>query len=95
VTAAQLLSHLRALPEMILLAGTCALMIVDLMSRDGRRRATFWGAQAVLLLCLLATLFVISESEQKTYYIFYGLFVSDLLGHVLKVFAYVSVSVAL
>jgi NADH-quinone oxidoreductase subunit N len=90
-----LLSHLRALPEMLLLAGSCALMIVDLLSKDERRRTSFWFAQAVLALCFLATGFVIHESQWTRYYIFYGMFVSDMLGHVLKLFAYVAVAAAL
>jgi NADH-quinone oxidoreductase subunit N len=95
MSAAILLSHLRALPEMLLLAGSCALVIVDLLSKDERRRTSFWFAQAVLLLCFFATLFVIGESVGTRFYIFYGMFVSDMLGHVLKLFAYVAVSAAL
>ncbi|MEX0638555.1 MAG: proton-conducting transporter membrane subunit, partial [Burkholderiales bacterium] len=90
-----LLSHLRALPEMLLLAGACALMIVDLLSKDERRRLGFWFAQAILALCFLATAYVIRESEWTRAYIFYGMFVSDMLSHVLKLFAYVAVSAAL
>jgi len=91
----ELLSHLRAMPEMILLAGACALMIVDLLSTDAGRRASFWFAQAVLALCLVATLYVIAESGGTRYYIFYGLYVSDMLSHVLKLFATLAVSVAM
>jgi len=90
-----LLSHLRALPEMVLLAGSCALLIVDLYSKDERRRLSYWLAQAVLALCFLSTLYVIAESEGTRYYIFYGLFVSDLLSHVLKLGAYLAVAMAL
>jgi NADH-quinone oxidoreductase subunit N len=95
MSAAFLLSHLRALPEMLLLAGACALMIVDLLSKDERRGPSFWFAQAVLALCFLATLYVIAESAGTRYTIFYGMFVSDLLSHVLKLFATVAVSAAL
>src|SRR5436190_326710 len=38
MTAFTLLSHFRALPEILLLAGSCALMIVDLYVKDERRR---------------------------------------------------------
>jgi len=91
----ELLSHLRAMPEMILLAGACALMIVDLLSTDAGRRASFWFAQAVLALCFVATLYVIAESGGTRYYIFYGLYVSDMLSHVLKLFATLAVSAAM
>jgi NADH-quinone oxidoreductase subunit N len=95
MSVAFLLSHLRALPEMLLLAGACALMIADLLSKDARRRLSFWFAQGVLALCFLATFYVIAESAGTRFYIFYGMFVSDMLSHVLKLFAYVAVSAAL
>jgi len=95
VSLAQLLSHLRALPEMVLLAGACALLLVDLASKSETRRLSYLFAQGVLLLAFCATLFVLSESAGTRYYIFYGLFVSDLLSHVLKLFAFVAVSAAL
>ena len=95
MTAAQLLSHLRALPEMVLLAGACALMLVDLASKSETRRLSYLFAQGVLLLGVFATLFVLSESAGTRYYIFYGLFVSDLLSHVLKLFAFATVSAVL
>jgi NADH-quinone oxidoreductase subunit N len=91
----ELLSHLRALPEMILLAGASALMIVDLLSKHAGRRTSFWFAQAVLALCFVATLYVIAESGGTRYYIFYGLYVSDMLSQVLKLFATLAVSAAL
>ncbi len=90
-----LLSHFRAFPEVLLLAGSCALMIVDLYVKDERRRISFYMAQAPLLLCFLCTTFVISESEGTRQYIFYGLFVSDLFSSLLKLAAYVATSVAL
>src|SRR5258708_6626899 len=90
-----LLSHFRAFPEVLLLAGSCALMIVDLYVKDERRRISFYMAQAILLLCFLCTTFVISESEGTRQYIFYGLFVSDLFSSLLKLAAYVATSVAL
>ncbi|MEO8718396.1 MAG: proton-conducting transporter membrane subunit, partial [Burkholderiales bacterium] len=95
MSLALLLSHLRALPEIVLLVGTCALMIVDLLSKHAQRRTSFWFAQAILALCFLSTLYVVAESAGTRYYIFYGMFVSDLLSHVLKLFAYVAVSAAL
>jgi NADH-quinone oxidoreductase subunit N len=90
-----LLSLLPAAPEALLLAGACALMIVDLVSKDARRGTSFAFAQTVLLLCFLATLYVVRVSGGERYYIFYGMFVSDLLSHVLKLFAYAAASAAL
>ena len=84
-----------ALPEIVLLAGACALMIVDLQVRDERRRVSYWLAQLILLACALATLFVWTGTAGKLVYAFNGLFVADVMGHMLKLAAYVAMSAAL
>ncbi len=89
------LSHLRALPEALLLVGACVLMIADVYSRDERRRASYWIAQATLLLCFLSTLYVTYESGGTRHYLFNGLFVSDLMSQLLKLVCYMAVSAAL
>ncbi len=88
-------NHLQAFPEMLLLAGASAVMLADLWSKDARRRTTYYAAQALLLLCFASTLFVLRESEAERSILFNGLFVSDALGHVLKLVCYVAVSGAL
>jgi NADH-quinone oxidoreductase subunit N len=90
-----ILDHLPALPEMVLLVGACAVLIVDVYSRDERRTATYVAAQGVLAACLLSTVFVLWVSRGAGYYLFNGLFVSDLMSHVLKLGAYAAVSTAL
>jgi NADH-quinone oxidoreductase subunit N len=90
-----ILSHLRALPEMWLLLGTCVLLILDVYSKDEHRRVTVYGAQVILGVCVLLTLYVLVESEGTRQILFSGLFVSDLLGHLLKLVCYLAVSVAL
>jgi NADH-quinone oxidoreductase subunit N len=93
-----ILDHLPALPEMVLLAGACAAMLVDVYSKDERRTATFVAAQCVLLACLLSTAFVLYGSPPlgtKRYVLFEGLFVADMMGHVLKIVSYGAVSAAL
>jgi NADH-quinone oxidoreductase subunit N len=87
--------HLPALPEMLLLVGTCAIMIADLYVKDEGRRVSAVLAQVVLALCAAATLFVIWASGGTTYYLFNGLFVADSLSHLLKLVCYLAVSVAL
>jgi NADH-quinone oxidoreductase subunit N len=91
-----LINHLPALPEIVLLVGACALMIVDVYSKDERRTATYLAAQGVLLACLLATSFVLWASTGKgRYFLFEGLFIADFMGHVLKIVSYGAVSAAL
>jgi len=89
------LSHLRALPEIWLLVATCAVMLIDVYSKDERRRVTFYAAQAALIVSFLLTLYVLYESEGTRQVIFSGLFVSDVMGHLLKLLCYVAVSGAL
>jgi NADH-quinone oxidoreductase subunit N len=95
MTQMEFLSHLRAFPEMLLLAGTCVTMLVDVYSKDERRRVTYYLAQGLLALCFASTLFVLRESEGQRAFLFHGLFVSDALGHILKLMCYVAVSGAL
>ena len=93
-----------ALPEIILLVGTCALMIVDLFAKGEGRRVSYAMAHCVLLACAAATVFVLAGSTTVTeageysvavIYGFHGLFVADLMAHVLKLAAYGAVSLAL
>ena len=56
------LGFLVALPEMVLLAGACLLMLVDLRVKSADRAGSFWFAQAVLLACALSTLLVLLGS---------------------------------
>ena len=89
------LSHIRALPEVVLLVATCVVMILDVVSKDPARRVTLWAAQLTLAACFVAQLYVLYESEGTARLIFSGLFVSDVLGHLLKLVCYVAVSAAL
>ena len=89
------LSHLRALPEMWLLVATCVVMVIDVYSKDEQRRLTLYAAQFTLLVCFLLTAYVLFESEGTRQLIFSGMFVSDVLGHLLKLVSYVAVSAAL
>jgi len=91
-----ILDHLPALPEMVLLAGACVVLLVDVWSKDGRRNATFIAAQLVLAACLASTWFVLDiAGPQARFVLFDGLYVADLMGHVLKIFSYLAVSAAL
>ena len=90
-----ILSHLRALPEMVLLVGACAVMIVDLYVKSERRTLSLVLAQVVLLLCFVLQIYIIAESGGSRYYIFNGLFVSDFMSHLLKLACYLAAWAAL
>jgi NADH-quinone oxidoreductase subunit N len=87
--------HLPALPEIILLVGTCVLMIVDARVKSERRALSFALAQGVLLLAALSTLWVLSVAGSSRLVLFNGLFVADMMSHLLKFVAYLAVSAAL
>jgi NADH-quinone oxidoreductase subunit N len=89
------IDHIPALPEILLLLGACAVLIIDLFVKSERRTASFATAQAVLLLCALATLVIQWVSGTSRFVLFNGLFVSDVMSNVLKLTAYVAVSVTL
>ncbi|MEK6245648.1 MAG: NADH-quinone oxidoreductase subunit NuoN [Pseudomonadota bacterium] len=84
-----------ALPEIVLLAGACALMLVDLFVKSADRRASYSMAQGVLLVTAAATLFVLLGSGGALIYAFGKLYVADVMAHVLKLAAYGAVSAAL
>jgi NADH-quinone oxidoreductase subunit N len=91
-----ILDHLPALPEMVLLAGACVVLLVDVWSKDERRNATFIAAQLVLAACLASTAFVLYiGGAGARFVLFNGLYIADLMGHVLKIFGYLAVSAAL
>ena len=95
MTSMEFIKHLQAFPEGLLLVGACVAMLVDVHSKDALRRLTYYIAQATLGLCFLSTLFILRESEGMRTLLFNGLFVSDALGHVLKLVCYAAVSAAL
>jgi len=94
-TLALLLDHMPALPEIVLLVGACAIMLGDLYVKQEDRRVTVLLAQVVLGLCAAATLFVFYVSGGSKFYLFNGLFVADVMSHLLKLVCYLSVSAAL
>ncbi|MEW5864351.1 MAG: NADH-quinone oxidoreductase subunit NuoN [Pseudomonadota bacterium] len=86
---------LLALPEIVLLAGTCALMLADLYVRSEERWVSLALAQATVAACAAATVFVLWGTGGTLAHAFGGLYVADVLGHVLKLAACAAVSVAL
>jgi NADH-quinone oxidoreductase subunit N len=82
-----------ALPEIVLLALTGALLVADLFMRGGRERnATYALAQATLAITALVTLGQLGDPRQV---VLNGMYVADLLGLVLKVSVIVTVMATL
>jgi NADH-quinone oxidoreductase subunit N len=89
------LDFIVAMPEIVLLLGACALMLVDLFVKSEDRRASFAMAQCVLLVCAATTLVVLFGTGGTLTYAFNKLYVADVMAHVLKLAAYGAVSAAL
>ena len=89
------LDFIVGLPEIVLLAGACALMLVDLFVKGGDRSASYAMAQGVLLVTTAATVLVLLGSGGSLVYAFGKLYVADFMAHVLKLSAYAAVSAAL
>ena len=76
-------------PEMLLLAMTGVIAIVDLFATDPKRRLTFWLSQATLL--AVAALHLEAMIDGQSLFGMQGMVVADPLGHLLAFFATVSV----
>lgn len=86
---------LPALPEIFLLVMACAVMLVDLFVKSERRTVSYLLAQFTLAGCAGLTLLLMIGTQGALLYTFSGLFVADMMSHVLKLVAYLSFSVAL
>ena len=95
MNARDIINHIPALPEVIVLVGACVLMLVDLYVKSERRVASFRLALGVLAAAAAATLFVQWVDGAAKLYLFHGLFVSDALANLLKLVCYASVWAAL
>ena len=84
-----------ALPEVVLLAGACALMLVDLRFAGEGRRNSWILAQCVLLAGAAATLFVLLGTAGQPAYAFKQMFVADVMSQLLKLAAFGTVSAVL
>ncbi len=84
-----------AYPEMFLLVMALAILVIDLFLQQRQRYITLALSQLTLLGCAVLTLDVGFLTEGQLAYTFNNMFVSDLMGHVLKLAAYLAVSMIL
>ncbi len=80
------------LPEIFLLAATCAILIMDLFIADERRFLTYLFSLAALGVAGAITW---STATGVTAYTMHGMFVDDLLSDTLKLILYVTVGMVL
>jgi len=84
-----------AYPEIFLLAAGCAILVIDLFLTEDRRWVAYVLSLAALLGCAVLTVIVTAMTGGRLAYTFNGMFVSDIMASVLKMFTYVSVVLCL
>src|SRR6266481_5661279 len=84
-----------AYPEIFLLAAGCAILVVDLFLKDATRWVTYALSLAALLGCAFLTVIVTGMTGGQVATTFNGMFVSDPMASVLKMFTYIAVALCL
>lgn len=85
------LDFIAVLPEIVLLAGASAILVLDLFIPDSRRALSYWLTQAALV----ATLVLVATAPAGAVRVFKGMVVADMLGAILKFFAIMAVGLGL
>jgi NADH-quinone oxidoreductase subunit N len=83
---------LPVLPEIVLLAAACAILLIDVSLSDRRRHVSFWLTQITLLACAWITL---TTARVEPVRILDGLVIDDMLSDILKFFSYIAISLML
>ena len=86
---------LLAYAEIFLLAAGCTILAIDLFLTDATRWVTYALSLATLLSCALLTWTVTWMTGGQPAYTFNGMFVSDMMASVLKMFTYIAVALCL
>ncbi len=85
-------AFLPVLPEIVLLAAACTVLLLDLFLPPSRRHVSFWLTQATLLASAAVAVAFVSVAPAL---VLNGLVVADLLGAFLKFLACIAVSLML
>src|SRR5260221_6691383 len=86
---------LLAYREIFVLAAGCAILVIDLFLKDATRWVTYALSLAVLLGCAFLTVIVTGMTGGQVATTFNGMFVSDPMASVLKMFTYIAVALCL
>jgi NADH-quinone oxidoreductase subunit N len=86
---------LPAYPEIFLVIMVSVVLVVDLFLPQRQRDVTYGLSQLTLFGCALLTLNVSFLTEGQIVHTFSNMFVSDLMGHALKLAAYLALSAVL
>ncbi|MCC6474365.1 MAG: NADH-quinone oxidoreductase subunit NuoN [Burkholderiales bacterium] len=86
---------LPAYAEIFLLAAACAILILDVYCGERWRGLSYALSLATLAGCAVCTAYVMGMTGGEVAYTFNGMFVSDRMASVLKLFAYLGVALCL
>src|SRR6478735_3428073 len=87
-------NFLAVLPEIVVLAGACIILLVDVWMDDDHRHVGYWMTQFTLLVAACVTIATMDKSLVSTH-VFYNMVVDDLVADVLRFFSFVAVSLVL
>ncbi len=82
-----------AFAEIFLMVAASAILLIDMFLSDAKRSLTYYLSLAALLVCGVLTYGDFSAGA--TVYTFSGMFVSDPMAHVLKLFTYLAVGLTM
>jgi len=85
-------SLLPVLPEIVLLAAACGILLLDLFLPRSQRHWSFWLTQATLLCCAWIT---VATAQLDPVHAFNGLVIDDMLADFLELIATIAVSLML
>jgi NADH-quinone oxidoreductase subunit N len=85
-------NYAAALPEIALASAACAILVLDLFVAESQRQLSYWLTQLALLVAAYLTLVSPDDTPLRAYG---NMFVTDKLADVLKLFAYIAVSLTL
>jgi NADH-quinone oxidoreductase subunit N len=86
------INYMAVLPEIIVLAGACAILLVDAWLPPDRRHIGYWLTQLTLLFAACET---VRTSSHDVVRVFYNMVVDDYAADVLRLFSFVAVSLVL
>jgi NADH-quinone oxidoreductase subunit N len=79
--------------EIFLVVASCAILLIDMFAKDGKRNLTYVLTLLTLVVCAAFT--YADYDAGTTTYTFYNMYVSDPMANLLKLFTYLAVGVTL
>jgi NADH-quinone oxidoreductase subunit N len=79
--------------EIFLVVASCAILLIDMFAKDGKRNLTYVLTLLTLVVCAAFTF--ADYNAGTTTYTFYNMYVSDPMANLLKLFTYLAVGVTL